>query len=225
MVFSKRRVCKIRLQLMIDGENINDVQKTKFLRIIIDNKLKWKDHISYITGKVSRGVGMIIKARNYLKRNGLRRLYLQLQPSSSMNGSVRPSGRLSVRPSVTPFSLCSHRDHRIIMKFSGVITNDRSDVLAKCQGQRSNIKVTQAKPQFSHFRIVTPVWIHIWWWNGAHSLILLGTGALFWRSSVKFQCHTAKKIVDFDPNWAFPDCNSNLISPVAMKWCTTPEAA
>ena len=39
--------------------------------------------------------------------------------------SVRPSFCLSV----TPFWLCSH--HRIIMKFSGVITNDRSDVHAK----------------------------------------------------------------------------------------------
>ena len=29
----------------------------------------------------------------------------------------------------------------------------------------------------------------------------------FWRSSVKFQGHTAKKIVDFDLDWAFPDCN------------------
>ena len=27
------------------------------------------------------------------------------------------------------------------------------------------------------------------------------------RSYIKFQGHTAKKIVDFDPNWAFPDCN------------------
>ena len=34
----------------------------------------------------------------------------------------RPSVRPSVRLSVTPFLLCSH--HRIIMKFSGVITND-----------------------------------------------------------------------------------------------------
>ena len=41
----------------------------------------------------------------------------------------------SVCPSITPFWLCSH--HRIIMKFSGVITNDRSDVHAKGQGQRS----------------------------------------------------------------------------------------
>ena len=26
----------------------------------------------------------------------------------------------------------------------------------------------------------------------------------FWRSSVKFQGHPAQKIVDFDPDWAFP---------------------
>ena len=41
----------------------------------------------------------------------------------------------------------------------------------------------------------------------------------FSRSSVKFQGHTALKIVEFDPNWAFPDCNSSLNSPMAMKLC------
>ena len=54
--------------------------------------------------------------------------------------SVRPSACLSVRPSVllsvTPLSLCSH--HRIIIKFSGVITIDRSDLHANDQGQRSS---------------------------------------------------------------------------------------
>ena len=44
------------------------------------------------------------------------------------------------------------------------------------------------------------------------------------RSSVKFQGRAAKWIVDFDPNWAFPDCNSSLNSPLAMKWCTKVEA-
>ena len=39
----------------------------------------------------------------------------------------------------------------------------------------------------------------------------------FSRSSVKFQGHTALKIVEFDPNWPFPDCNSSLNSPMAMK--------
>ena len=42
----------------------------------------------------------------------------------------------------------------------------------------------------------------------------------FSRSSVKFQGHTAVKIVEFDPNWAFPDCNSSLNSPMAIKCCT-----
>ena len=47
----------------------------------------------------------------------------------------------------------------------------------------------------------------------------------FWRSYVKFQGHTSKKIVDFDPNWAFPDCNSSLNSQMAMKCCTKLETA
>ena len=73
--------------------------------------------------------------------------------------SVRPSVCLSV----TPFSPC------IIMKFSGVITNDQSDVHAKGQGQRSKVKVTEVNTQLNRFRTVTPVWIHIWWWNDAYS--------------------------------------------------------
>ena len=47
----------------------------------------------------------------------------------------------------------------------------------------------------------------------------------FSRSYVKFQGHTALKIVDFDPKWAFPDCNSSLNSPMAMKCCTKLETA
>ena len=47
----------------------------------------------------------------------------------------------------------------------------------------------------------------------------------FSRSSVKFQSHTALKIVEFDPKWAFPDCNSSLNSPMAMKCCTKLETA
>ena len=47
----------------------------------------------------------------------------------------------------------------------------------------------------------------------------------FSRSSVKFQGHSALKIVEFDPNWAFPDSNSSLNSPMAMKCCTKLETA
>ena len=47
----------------------------------------------------------------------------------------------------------------------------------------------------------------------------------FSRSSFKFQGHTALKIVEFDPKWAFPNCNSSLNSPMAMKCCTKLETA
>ena len=99
-----------------------------------------------------------------------------LQMVFSVRPSVRLSVCLSVRLSVTPFSPCSH--HRIIMKFSGVITMVKSDVHAKGQGQRSKVKVTKVNVQLSRFRTLTPVWIHIWQWNHAHSWKQHRRGAL-----------------------------------------------
>ena len=97
--------------------------------------------------------------------------------------SVCPSVRPSVCLSVTPFWLCSH--HHIIMKLSGVITNDQSKVHAKGQGQRSKVKVTEVTTQLNRFRTVTPVWIHIWWWNDAYSLMLLRRGALLFFKVIR----------------------------------------
>ena len=89
----------------------------------------------------------------------------------------------SVCPSVTPFSPCSH--HRIIMKFSGVITMVKSDVHAKVQGQRSKVKVTEVNSQLSRFRTLTPVWIHIWQWNHAHSWKQHRRGALLFFKIIR----------------------------------------
>ena len=105
------------------------------------------------------------------------------QAALQMVFSVRLSVCPSVRLSVTPFWLCSH--HRIILKFSGVITNDQRKVHAKGQGQRSKVKVTEVTTQLNRFRTVTPVWIHIWWWNDAYSLMLLRRGALLFFKVIR----------------------------------------
>ena len=60
--------------------------------------------------------------------------------------------------------------HGIIMKFSGVITIDRSDVYANIQGQKSKVKVTGVKTQIGCFGTITPVWFLIWWWNDSTKL-------------------------------------------------------
>ena len=70
---------------------------------------------------------------------------VRLSVCPSVRLSVRLSVCLSVCPSVTPFWLCSH--HRIIMKFSGVITLDQGKVHAKGQGQRPKVKVTEVTTQ------------------------------------------------------------------------------
>ena len=105
----------------------------------------------------------------------LHQLYFKLRPSSSVC--------LSVCLPVTPFWLCSH--HRIIMKFSGVITEDQGNVHAKGQGQRSKVKVTEVTTQLNGFQTVTPVWIHIWWWNDTYSLMLLRRGALLFFKVIR----------------------------------------
>ena len=97
--------------------------------------------------------------------------------------SVRPSVSPSVCQSVTPFSPCSH--HLIIVKFSGVITMVRSDVHVKGQGQRSKVKVTEVNTQLSRFRTLTPVWIHVWQWNHAHSWKQHRRGALLFFKVIR----------------------------------------
>ena len=115
-----------------------------------------------------------------------------LQMVFSVCPSVR-SVRLSVRLSVTPFSPCSH--HRIIMKFSGVITMVKSDVHAKGQGQRSKVKVTEVNTQLSRFRTLTPVWIHIWQLYDAYSFMMLRRGALLFLKVIRqiSRSHGSKK--------------------------------
>ena len=50
MVFSNKNASKPDSQISIDGHSIDETDHTKFLGVIIDSKLDWKNHISYITG-------------------------------------------------------------------------------------------------------------------------------------------------------------------------------
>ena len=71
--FSRNMNC-----INIDGHSIEEVRQTKFLGVILDNKLNWHAHCEYICGKMSKGIGIIIKARKVFNETTLLSLYNSL---------------------------------------------------------------------------------------------------------------------------------------------------
>ena len=57
------------------GSIITATNEIKYLGVIIDNKITWIPHITYVKNKVSQGIGIMFIARNYLERNTLINLY------------------------------------------------------------------------------------------------------------------------------------------------------
>ena len=101
---------------------------------------------------------------------------------------------ISVRPSVRP-SVCPSVCHSFLTMFlsSYHLEIFRSyyhlQTWCPCKRSRSKVKVTEVMTSFSRFRTVTPVWIDIWRWNDAQSLILLRRGALL---CFKVICHISR---------------------------------
>ena len=61
--------------IVIDGKIIPFTTNTKFLGINIDNNLTWKAHINYITTKISKVVGVLLRLSKELSYNILIFIY------------------------------------------------------------------------------------------------------------------------------------------------------
>ena len=61
--------------IVIDGNVIHFTTNTKFLGTNIDNNLTWKAHIDYITKKISKGVGVLLRLNKELSYNILILIY------------------------------------------------------------------------------------------------------------------------------------------------------
>ena len=84
---------------------------------------------------------------------------------------VRPSVRLSVRHTILTMFPSSYH-HEIFRSYY------QWQKWRPCKRSRSKVKVTEVITQLNRSRTVAPVWIHIWWWNDAYSLIMIRRGAL-----------------------------------------------
>ena len=66
------------LSISIDKNNINRVEHTKFLGVIIHQNLSWQAHIKAISSKIAKSTGIIINSRQFFFSNTLCTLYNSL---------------------------------------------------------------------------------------------------------------------------------------------------
>jgi hypothetical protein len=62
----------------IDNQSINRVASTKFLGVHLDEQLSWKQHITYISQKLAKNIGIISRIRHLLPKKILLNLYYSL---------------------------------------------------------------------------------------------------------------------------------------------------
>ena len=66
------------LCLNIRGNDLDAVQKLKYLGVQVDDSLDWKDQIKAISSKVSKALGLLKHAKKFLPASSLRSLYLSI---------------------------------------------------------------------------------------------------------------------------------------------------
>lgn len=76
IIFGKGKL--INAKLTIRGLEIEQVHSTKFLGVIIDDKLSWKPHISKVRGKLARCISVMYKAKDLINKSALMLLYNSL---------------------------------------------------------------------------------------------------------------------------------------------------
>ena len=76
MIFKSRwKKISREKDIIINGSVISEVASTKFLGVIIDSHLTWKPHIDYVSKKIAKNIGIIIKARKIFDKDTLLTLY------------------------------------------------------------------------------------------------------------------------------------------------------
>ena len=65
---SNKKRLRRDLRLTLNGTVLQRVEDSKFLGIVIDQHLTWKNHIDYITKKILRITGLLCRIRFYVNQ-------------------------------------------------------------------------------------------------------------------------------------------------------------
>ena len=78
IVTNSRATLDENFQIIMDNKPISRKRSIRFLGIILDENLKFKDHVSYVTSKISKSIGILYKLRCLVSEHTLRSLYYAL---------------------------------------------------------------------------------------------------------------------------------------------------
>ena len=104
----------------MNNEELQEKEYTKYLGVIIDNKLNWKKHISQTKIRLSKGIGILYRVRNSVSKSTLRNLffafihsninYCLLNWGSAPATTLKPI-KVSLNTAVRVMSLKDNRYH------------------------------------------------------------------------------------------------------------------
>jgi len=75
MQFRSKKQNEGKIQILVPNSINSNINSTKFLGLIIDNSLSWKDHITAITSKLNKACYAIRLLKMCLSMNTLRMIY------------------------------------------------------------------------------------------------------------------------------------------------------
>ena len=83
MVFHRAKIKAVELPVVMQKNVVECVTRTNLLGVIIDNKLKWNDHKTYVKSIISKTIGLFYKMHLYVGRKALVNPYYSLVSGAS----------------------------------------------------------------------------------------------------------------------------------------------
>ena len=75
---SMKKRQNFKVEITLNGKNIEQAKSTTFLGVVIDEFLTWNDHINTILKKIIKSTAIISKSRYFLNMNARKLLYYAL---------------------------------------------------------------------------------------------------------------------------------------------------
>jgi hypothetical protein len=74
--------------IKINNILLETIKETKFLGMIIDSNLTWKNHVSYTSKKIAKSIGVLSRARQFLSQKSLLQIYYSFIYPNLIYGNI-----------------------------------------------------------------------------------------------------------------------------------------